>query len=116
MHYLTKRQQQVLRRMLFGDARWNLDFAGQHWDVGGWVLPFTAADEEDLPYTTTSTLNALDDAGLVGQYLDPAETVHYALTVQGRVVASVLVRNPGQLYSAAMEYVTATALIDLEQI
>lgn len=86
--YLTKRQQQVLRRLLLGNTKYVPSI--------GWDLPFSHTDVSqmqttgDWPWTSLNTLHTLADAELVGDFLDADGTLCYALTAKGRLLAGLL--------------------------
>lgn len=91
--YLTKRQQQVLRRMLHGYVEY--DFAYKLWfacilqcDTDGRSARENAAFGDIVMVSTT--LRILADAELVGDFLDSDGALCYALTAKGRLLAGLL--------------------------
>ena len=92
MYYLTKRQQQVMRRLLHGDG-----LASRSWLDSTWNLPTFPGEchfiANDMPITSTNTLHALFDHGLVGEFVDSGRwhgAVCFALTPRGHAVAEAL--------------------------
>lgn len=102
MNFLTKRQQQVLRRLVHGAATWKKTTAQsplQKFDSpedlpfewSAWGLPRTNPEGfTNTPWTSTTTLRTLADAELVGDFLDGDGALCYTLTAKGRLLAGLL--------------------------